>query len=109
MANREQPIDCIKDTRYTAPTLLLVMDNTNTLYWYVDDVFGVHHDMKSHTGIMMAMNQGASRSNSTKQKLNKKSSTEADLVGIDDEIVLIICYGYLLAERGYQVRDIICC
>ena len=64
--------------------------------------------MKSHTGIMMTMGQGAVRSNSNKQKLNTKISTEAELVGIYDEIPLIIWSGYFLAEQGYQVRYNIC-
>ena len=61
--------------------------------------------MKSHTVMIMNMGQGADRSNSTKHKLNTKSSTEAELVGIDDEVSLIIWSGNFLVEQGYQVRD----
>ena len=82
---------------------------TNTLRWYVDTVFGVHRDMKSHTGMIITMGQGAASSNSTKQKLNTKRSTEAELVGIYDEISLIIWSGYFLSEQEYQFRDNICC
>ena len=46
--------------------------------------------------MIMNMGQGAVRSNSKKQKFNTKISTEAELVGIDDEISLIICSVYLL-------------
>ena len=88
--------------------LTLGIDDTNTLRWYVHAAFGVHRDMKSHTGMMMTMGQGADSSNSTKQKLNKKISTEAELLGIDDDISLIIRSRYLLSEQGYQVRDKIC-
>ena len=55
--------------------LIIEIDDTNTLRWYADATFGVHHDMKSHTGIMITMGQGAARSNSTKQRLNTKIST----------------------------------
>ena len=79
------------------PPLIIVVDDTNTLRWYVDAVFGVYRDMKSHTGMMMTMGEGSVRSNSTKQKLNTKISTEAELVGIYDEISLIICSGYFPA------------
>ena len=82
---------------------------TNTLRWYVDTAFGVHRDMKSHTGMIITMGQGAASSNSTKQKLNTKSSTEAELVGIYDEISLIIWSGYFLSEQEYQFIDNICC
>ena len=65
-------------------------------------------DMKSHTKMMMTMGQGAASSNSTKKKLNTKSSTNIEIVGIDDEITLIIWSGYFLEEQGYQSRDNIC-
>ena len=56
----------------------------------------------------MTMGQGDARSKPTKQKLNTKISTKVEIVGIDDEISLIIWYGYFLAEKGYQDRDNIC-
>ena len=77
--------------------LILGIDDTSTLHFYVDAAFGVHRDMKSRTGIMTTMGQGTASSNSIKRKFNTKISTEADLVGIDDEISLIICSGYFLA------------
>ena len=53
--------------------LILGIDDTNTLCWYVDAAFWVHRDMKSHTLMIMTMVQGAASSNSTKQKLNTKN------------------------------------
>ena len=64
--------------------------------------------MNIHTVMMMTMGQEAASSNSNKQKLNTKRSTEAEIVRIDYEMSLIIWYGYFLAEQGYQVRDKIC-
>ena len=61
-----------------------MIDGTNTLCWYVDAAFGVHRDMKSHTGMIMTMGQGAARSKSIKHKLNESNSTKAELVVIDD-------------------------
>ena len=40
--------------------------------------------MRSHTGAVLTMGQGALLSMSLKQKINTKSSTEAELVGVDD-------------------------
>ena len=40
--------------------------------------------MRSHTGAVLTMGQGALMSMSIKQKINTKSSTEAELVGVDD-------------------------
>jgi hypothetical protein len=64
--------------------LRLSADNLNVAKWWVDASYGVHHDMRSHTGGTMSMGTGAAYSTSKKQKLNTKSSTEAELVGMDD-------------------------
>jgi hypothetical protein len=42
---------------------------------------------------------------STKQKLNTKSSTESELVGIDDMMPIIIWTRYFLLEQGYRVVE----
>ena len=60
--------------------LCLGWDGTGHIYWSVDASFGVHPDMKSHTGGVMYLGTGAVISMSTKQKLNTTSSTEAELV-----------------------------
>jgi hypothetical protein len=44
----------------------------------------MHKDMRSHTGAVLSSGQGALMSMSLKQKINTKSSTEAELVGVDD-------------------------
>jgi hypothetical protein len=40
--------------------------------------------MRSHTGAVLILGQGALMSMSLEQKINTKSSTEAELVGVDD-------------------------
>ena len=47
-------------------------------------------DMKSHTGATLRMGQGHPISRSTKQQLNMKSSTEAELIGADDTMGKIL-------------------
>jgi hypothetical protein len=42
--------------------------------------------MKSHTSAAMSHGEGAVHSISTKQKVNTQSSTEAELVSLDDVI-----------------------
>ena len=58
--------------------------------WYVDATFAVHEDYKSHNGAVMTFVGGAVQSMSEKQKLNTKSSTEAELVGADDAAATIL-------------------
>ena len=53
----------------------------------------------------MSMGRGALYSSSTRQKLNTKSSTEAELVGVNDLMQQILWTRYFLESQGYEVRD----
>ena len=64
--------------------LTLEMDNLNIFKWLIDVAYAVHKDMKSHTGGGLTLGKGAVYSRSTKQKINTKSSTEGEIVGVDD-------------------------
>jgi hypothetical protein len=85
--------------------LILGIDDTGILRWHVDASFAVHKDMKSHTGMTLTMGRGAATSNSAKQKLNTRSSTEAELVGVDDEISAVIWTRHFLLSQGFEVKD----
>jgi hypothetical protein len=76
--------------------LILGIDASGKIRWYDDAAFAVHNDMKSHTGAMMTTGHGASGAQSSKQKLNTKSSTEAEFVGVDDNISQVIWCRYFL-------------
>jgi hypothetical protein len=65
----------------------------------------VHPDIKSHTGGTLSLGKGSVYSTSTRQKLNTKSSTEAELVGIDDVMPLILWTRYFLDAQGYDVQE----
>ena len=91
----------IKYLRATAGLpLILGIDDTNTVSWWVDGAFAVHNAMKSHTGAYMSLGIGAAYANSSKQKLNTRSSTEAELVGSDDSMPQIVWTQYFLEEQG---------
>jgi hypothetical protein len=61
--------------------------------------------MKSHTGAMMSLGKGAAYGTSTRQKLNTKSSTEAELVAVNDVMPHILWTRYFLEAQGYGVKD----
>jgi hypothetical protein len=84
--------------------LTLSAENLHVIKWYVDASFAVHSDFKSHTGAVMTMGQGAIQSMSQKQKLNTKSSTEAELVAPDDASVKILWTKLFLEWQGYHVE-----
>jgi len=83
--------------------LTLESDNVASMQWFVDASYGVHPDMRSHTGAVMTMGKGAVISGSNKQKLNTKSSTEAELVGVDDYMAKILSVRYFTEDQGYPV------
>jgi hypothetical protein len=53
----------------------------------------------------MTLGSGAIQTISTKQKVNTKSSTEAELVSIDDVISKIMWTRLFLEAQGYQIRE----
>jgi hypothetical protein len=70
--------------------LILGADNEGMLMWYVDASFDVHPRMCVHTSGGMTMGRGFPILVSTKQMLNTKSSTESELVGVDNMMPIIL-------------------
>ena len=66
----------VDDERYIGARSL-----TEILTW-VDAAFAVHDNMRSHTGGGISMGIGMLHARSSMQKINVKSSTEAELVGL---------------------------
>ena len=85
--------------------LTLSADNLRVIKWYVDASFAVHPDFKSHTGGTMTFGRGAVQSKSQKQKLNTRSSTEAELVGADDVVTPILWTKQFMEAQGYPVEE----
>ena len=84
--------------------LTLCAKNLRVIKWYVDASFAVHPDFRSHTGGMMSFGGGGIQNFSIKQKLNTKSSTEAELVGADDMSVMILWTLLFMSHQGYDIE-----
>jgi hypothetical protein len=87
----------------TDEVLFLAADDQHVIKWYIDASFAVHHDCRSHTGGAMSYGTGVPISISRKQKLNTKSSTEAELLGVDDATTLILWTKLFLEAHGYHI------
>jgi hypothetical protein len=61
-------------------------------------------DFKSHTGAVMTLGKGAMQSNVRKQKMNVQSSTEGELVAVDDAATMILWTKLFLEAQGYDVE-----
>ena len=84
--------------------LHLSVDTMSSIHWWVDTSYGTHNDGKGHTGMMMLLGKGAAISSSKKQKMSTKSSTESELVGVDDCISKILWGKYFIEDLGYKVE-----
>lgn len=85
--------------------LTLQASNDGIITWHLDAAFGVHKDLRSHTGATMMLGAGAIQSVSTKQKVNTRSSTEAELISIDDVISKVLWTKLFLQEQGIDIKQ----
>ena len=61
--------------------------------------------MQSQTGAVMSMGQGAVQSISKKQKVNTRSSTEAELVATDDILAQVIWTQKFMEAQGIPISE----
>ena len=70
--------------------------------WWIDASYAVHPNCRSHTGGTYTLGKGSIFTISSKQKINTKSSTEAQLVAVDDCIPHMIWANHFLEEQDYK-------
>eukprot|EP00956_Cyclotella_meneghiniana_P014156 scaffold21075_cov96-Cyclotella_meneghiniana.AAC.1 len=87
--------------------LNLTIDNLQFTKWQVDSSHGTHDDCKGHTGAGMTLGKGAISSFSRKQKINTRSSTETEVVGVDDAMPSVLWSLYFLQAQGYGTEKAI--
>ena len=73
-------------------------------HWFIDGAFAVHDDMRSHSGSYMTFGRGMMNGSSNKQKLNTTSSTEAEIVGVHDNMPAVLFTRYFLEAQGYPLK-----
>ena len=64
--------------------LTINSDNLNVVNWWVDDAYGVHDDLKGHTGATTSIGKGCVTIISRKQNINTTSSTQSRIIGVYD-------------------------
>ena len=67
-----------------ADCLIVEMDGSGKAVYSVEAACAVHPDARSHSGMSMKMGKGAITSLSRKQKLDTRSSMEAEIVAVYD-------------------------
>ena len=69
---------------------------------YGDAAFMLHFDVISRGGIVLMLNGAVIYARSSKQKHITKSSTEAELVTLDDTAMVVIGVRKFLVSQGYE-------
>jgi hypothetical protein len=83
--------------------LVVGMDGSNKIRWWVNASFGTRYGMRSQTGGTMSLGYGSLYSVSRKQKLNTTSSTEAELVGVHEVMSQIVWMRYFMLAQGIEI------
>jgi hypothetical protein len=100
--NLKRLLKYIRGTIYMP--LILSVDSLSIIKWWVDASYATHGDCRGHTGVMMSLGQGSVIGMSKKQKLNTKSSTKCELVGVDDASPQLLWTRYFIEGQGYGVE-----
>jgi hypothetical protein len=87
--------------------LILRADSLSIIKWWVAASYAAHGDCRGHTGATMSLDRGSTIGMSKKQKLNTKSSTECELVGVDDALPQMLWTRYFIEGQGYGVEALI--
>ena len=88
--------------------LRLTPHSLDLLLWWVDAAYAVHPDMRGHSGATMSLGAGSIFSGSTAQKINTRSSTESEVVGVYDYLPNMLWHAHFLAaQRGKDVNTVL--
>ena len=79
------------------------MNDIGYLQTWIDASYATHRDMRGHTGGVISMGKGMIINGCSKQKINTKSSTESEIVGVSDFLPYTIWASYFLKAQGYEL------
>ena len=96
-------LDYLRDTINDVHTI--GADDLGKLYMRVGASNAVHPNMCSHTGGATSFGRGIIHGKLSKQKLNTKSSTEAELVAVSDYLPYHIWMVNFLKYQGYEIKE----
>ena len=84
-------------------TRVIGADSLKVLHTWIDASYAVHQDMKGQTGGEILLGTGLIHGQSSKQKINAKSSTESDLIGVSEYLPFHVWTVNFLEKQGYNL------
>jgi hypothetical protein len=85
--------------------MTLSADSLHNVRWWADASYAFQPDMRIHTGSAMSLGRGVIYGTSKQQKLNTKSSTKEELVGVDYVMPQVLWTLYSLEAQGCNIDD----
>ena len=74
-----------------------------TLHTWIDASHAIHDDMRGHIGSCMSTGVGIVHGKASKQKMNTKSTTESEIVGVSEYVPYKIHMLNILSGQGYDL------
>ena len=84
--------------------LTLEVDSMDFILCWINPAYGVHLDLKGHSGDMMTFGKGAADSKSSKHRINLRSSTESEIIGVNNHIPGVLWALRFLRGQGFKVK-----
>ena len=96
----------LKYLKGTKDLALQIGINDFSIKFYIDASYATHADMKSQSGLMLTLGRGAILAQAGKQRIICRSSTEAELVVVSDNVGSAIHLNEFLTYQGYARKPI---
>ena len=75
------------------------------IFAWIDAAYAVHDNMRSHMGRLISLGTGVLHAKSSMEKINTKSSTEAELVGLAEYLPYNIWFLHYMRAQGYMIQS----
>ena len=79
--------------------------NLQSIFMFVDASYAVYANMRGQTGGCLSMGHGVFHAKSSKQKINTKSSTETELVGVGEYLPYDLWALHFIEAQGYEIDE----
>ena len=76
----------------------------NKNHCFIDGVSVVRPNMKRHTGACMTFGKGMVDGSAKTQKINTTSSTESEVVAVNENMPALMWVRYFLEAQGYPLK-----
>ncbi len=75
------------------------------VHWYIDGSHQVNEDCRGQIGSLVTLGKGAVSSSSNKMKCNAKSSTETEIISLEDKLSDVVWMRYFIECQGYNIDE----